>query len=161
MRNSDFDIKSTLRKLSMEHADGLRAGTRRRIVAAGLESASARSVRPAISFWLAPATPFASMAAAAALLVILALPAVYLGTGSDSAGPRPVSDLEVNTVNGQVVLTWRDGDAPHRVVRATSREELARAVTAAGGKARGEVVRGERWVDRSSDKSDIVYYLVE
>jgi hypothetical protein len=159
--NSESDIKTTLSRLSMEYSDGLRAETRRRIVTAASASASSRSVGRSISFWLAPATPFASLVAASALLLILALPALYLGRGGDAAGPRPVSDLEVSTVNGQVVLTWSDGDAPHRVVRATSREEMAQAVSSTGDRTRGELVRGERWVDRSSDKADIVYYLVE
>ena len=164
MRNAESDIKTTLKTVSMQYSDGLRAETRRRIVTAASASAASRSIGPAISFWLAPASPFASMAAAAALLLILALPALYLGAGAPSTVSRPVTDLEVSNVNGQVVLTWRDGDAPHRVVRATSREQLAHAVIAAGGAggmAEGEIVRGERWVDRSSDKSEIVYYVVE
>jgi hypothetical protein len=38
---------------------------------------------------------------------------------------------------------------------------MAQAVSSTGDRTRGELVRGERWVDRSSDKADIVYYLVE
>jgi hypothetical protein len=42
------------------------------------------------------------------------------------------------------------------VVRATSRRDLAQV-----SQIPGEMVTGERWVDRSPDNSEIVYYVVE
>jgi hypothetical protein len=67
-----------------------------------------------------------------------------------------VRDLQVTARGAEVILTWQDGDRPHRVVRATSREELAHL-----GELPGEVVRGERWVDSRPDSAAVVYYLVD
>jgi len=99
------------------------------------------------------------MAAAAAMAVILVLPAFKTFRISGAGLPEaktPIHDLQVTARNGEVVLTWQDGNQPRRVVKATSREELAHL-----SEARGEVVRGERWVDKRPDEAQLVYYFVE
>jgi len=91
----------------------------------------------------------------AAVVLVLALPALLLERGGD-LDPRPVADLQVATQDGRVVLTWSDGGEGHRVVRATNRRDLARV-----SEIPGEMVTGERWVDRNRDDSEIVFYVVE
>ncbi len=153
MRERESDIKNLLTRISREYSDGLRASTRESILEATLPRQSSRQ---AGSFVWSPAfTRPLAIAAMAALLIVLALPALLL----ERAGQRlsgPVADLQVATQDGHVVLTWSDGGGAHRVVRATNRGDLARV-----SEIPGEMVTGERWVDRSSDDSEIVYYVVE
>jgi len=153
MRERESDIKSVLTRISKEYSDGLRASSRKKILEATLPR---RSSRQAGSFAWGPAfsRPLA-IAGMAALLFVLALPALLLERGGDRL-PRPIGDLQVATQDGHVVLTWSDGGGAHRVVRATNRDDRARV-----GEIPGEMVMGERWVDRSSDESEIVYYVVE
>jgi hypothetical protein len=70
--------------------------------------------------------------------------------------PSLVRDLEVTEVGGQVVLTWKDGNQPRRVVKATSREQLAHL-----SQLPSETVSGERWVDSHPSDEAVVYYIVE
>ncbi len=144
------EVRTTLSRLAEGYSDGLRAETRRRIVRQSLDAvaSSGESGRPG-SFG------FPQLIAAAAVLAILALPALFISreTGREVS---PVRDLEVSQKGDEVVLTWKDGQAPRKVVRATSLQEVARASSLPG-----EVVRGERYVDSRSDGAQIVYYIVE
>ena len=151
--NSESEVRSLLREIGSRHQDGLKTASRRAIVAAGLEAtAPSRRARAAIQRFIPSAL------AAAALLVVLMLPALAVKGGRPAWEPNrnPIKDLQVNTVNGRVVLSWSDGQGPHRVVKATSREQLSHASDLPG-----EIVTGETWVDRGSDSSNIVYYLVD
>lgn len=144
------DIRDVLRRISTGYSDGLRAESRRRILFSTRQFVGAQEVGV---LW-----PFAPrLAVAALLLVVLILPATQLRSrsGVSEAGSQ-VRDLEVTAQGDQVVLKWKDGDQPRRVVRATSREELAHR-----NQIQGELVRGERWVDTSSDEASLVYYFVE
>jgi hypothetical protein len=72
-------------------------------------------------------------------------------------GPRtPITDLQVTTEGGKVVLTWNDGNEPRRIVRATSREQLSHL-----DQAPSEIVLGQRWVDTQPERGSLVYYFVE
>jgi hypothetical protein len=155
MKESPYDIKILLGRISSQYSGGLKIPARRRIVEEGLKSATSHrqsvwSGRPGFS-----RHPVPGILAVAALAVVLALPALFTRQAGHMT-TRPVTDLNVATEGGRVVLTWSDGDAPHRVLRATSREDLARA-----SRIPGEVVTGERWVDKVPDSSTIVYYVVE
>jgi len=55
-----------------------------------------------------------------------------------------------------VVLSWRDGGVPRKVIRATSRQELASRDALPA-----RTVSGEMWVDREPSEAPIVYYVVE
>jgi len=141
-------VRSSLLSMAEGYTDGLRAETRRRVLKAGLE-AVATSRRSAFGF--------PQLIAAAAVLAILALPALFISreAGSGTAS-SPVRDLEVSQQGSEVVLTWKDGQAPRRVVRATSLQEVARASSLPG-----EIVRGEKYVDNRTDGAQIVYYIIE
>ena len=99
------------------------------------------------------------LAAAAAVAVVLILPA-FKPFRMQGPGPAEIKtaihDFQVTALNGEVVLTWEDGNQPRRVVKTTSREALAHL-----SEIPGEVVRGERWVDTRPDEAPIVYYFVE
>ncbi len=143
-----------LRDLSEAYADRLHPETRRRVlasVAVALET-SRGSRRPAWSLMsLAP-----QAVSAVALLMLLALPAVVSRQAPEVR--TPVQDLEVRADGSKIYVTWSDGGQPRRVVRATSREELAHLAEAPG-----VTVNGERWVDdrSASEAEPIVYYYVE
>lgn len=159
MANARFsdtaDVKARLRQIADQqtrYGSTLRPEVRRRIVASALADVSSRQTVRTWAF-------LPKLAAAAAMAVILVLPA-FKTFRTQEVGPgnakTPIHDFQVTTVNGQVVLTWEDGNQPRRVVKATSREELAHL-----SEARGEVVRGERWVDKRPDQAQVVYYFVE
>ena len=139
-------VRAGLQRLADGYSDGLRAETRRRVLRAGVEAAAGSR----------PAFGFPQLIAAAAVLAILALPALFIGRETGSGGSTPVRDLQVSQQGGEVVLTWKDGQAPRKVVRATSLQEVARAASLPG-----EVVRGEKYVDSRSDGAPIVYYIIE
>ena len=149
------DVRVRLRQIADQHArygDTLRPDVRCRIVSSALAAVASRQSAP---IWaLLP-----KMAAAAAVAVILILPA-FKPFRMHDAGPAvvstPIHDFQVTAHNGQVVLTWQDGDQPRRVVRATSRETLARL-----SEVPGEMVRGQSWVDTRPDEAQLVYYFVE
>jgi hypothetical protein len=145
--SGQFDgVRASLQRLADGYSDGLRAETRRRVLQAGMDAAVGSR----------PAFGFPQLIAAAAVLAILALPALFIGRETGPAATSPVRDLQVSQQGGDVVLTWKDGQAPRRVVRATSLQEVARAASLPG-----EVVRGEKYVDSRSDGAQIVYYIVE
>ena len=155
------DIRHRLKAISDGYSDRLRPQTRANILSSLAGQTAGQAARTAHL-----RSPFIQtvprMLAAAAVLVVLALPAIQMKTLSGKGPETPIRDLEVNEVDGRVVLTWKDGNQPHRVVRATSREELARL-----SKLPSETVSGERWVDnrpidaREPNSSNVVYYFVE
>lgn len=149
-------IANRLKQIAEGYSDTLRPVTRQRIlVAAGRTSRGAYLSSPFV-------LTLPKMLAAAAVLVVLALPALHLGQPSVYPGRAGVGadsvvrDLQVTSQDGQVVLTWKDGQKPRRVMRATSRDELAHM-----SRLPGELVSGERWVDEHSGDAAVVYYLVE
>ena len=157
MGNAGFqqtaDVRARLGQIADQQArygDRLRPEVRRRIVASALSEVT--SQKPVWSF-------IPKLAAAAAMAVILVLPA-FKTFRTQEIGPQeaksPIHDFQVTARNGEVVLTWEDGNQPRRVVKATTREELAHL-----SEAPGEVVRGERWVDKRPDQAQLVYYFVE
>jgi len=142
------DISRFLRDIDGAYTDRLRPASRQRILREAVDGLRGRTSRPVIWSFVAPM-------AAAAIVVVLMVPALYLKTPAPEQAGKPITDLQVTNDGGHVVLTWSDGDAPRRVIRATSREELARAIHS-----RGELVSGERWVDPREDNAKIVYYVV-
>lgn len=145
--------RNILRRISGEYADRLRPETRRRILTETLSEASAAGSRWGIRR-MAGLAPQA--AAASVILLILSMPALI--SRGEPEVRTPVQDLEVRVQGASVVLTWTDGGQPRRIVRATSREELAHL-----DEARGVTASGERWVDArsASEEEPIVYYYVE
>ena len=150
-----MDIKARLRQIADQntrYGDTLRPDVRRRIISSALAGVASRQTVP--TWALLP-----KLAAAAAVAVILILPA-FKTFKLQGAGPTEIKtaihDFQVTELNGQVVLTWEDGNQPRRVVKATNREELAHL-----SEIPGEVVRGERWVDTRPNEAQLVYYLVE
>ncbi|HKY30895.1 MAG TPA: hypothetical protein VJV23_00020 [Candidatus Polarisedimenticolia bacterium] len=93
--------------------------------------------------------------AAAALLVVLALPAALLGPGG--TGTAPAEDplqLDVSlAADGTVLLEWDNGKPVHTVRIATSAKDLA--------KVNGIEVAGRSYQDASRSGSEIVYYHVD
>lgn len=151
-RNSN-EIRAWLSQVASGYGDGLRAGTRRAVI----QGALMRPVGRLEGFLAGARLAGPRLLAAAAMALVLVLPALQINRGLTKAPAKSdISDLAVTTDGGRVVLTWTDGDQPHRVVRATSREELARLAAMPG-----EVVTGERWVDRTDDGAEIVFYLVD
>ena len=132
--------------------DSLRPEVRRRIVALALLARAERTARQTTPIWAF----LPKLAAAAAVAVVLALPAFKMNLPGPVETKTPIRDFQVTAKNGQVVLTWEDGDEPRRVVKATSREALAHL-----SEIKGEVVRGEKWVDTRPDEAQLVYYFVE
>jgi hypothetical protein len=100
--------------------------------------------------------PWSKVALAASVALILLLPA-FMGPGTLN---RPqlseIKDLTVMTEGDRVSLTWTDGDQVHRVMKATSREQLRDLASLPA-----ETVRGNRWTDSEPVTSGIVYYVVE
>lgn len=146
---SSAGLRDRLRKMSDEYSDGLRRDTRRRIITTALHAIPSHRTGSPWSF-------LPKLAAAAAVVAVLAIPAFKITPVGTRQEATSVRDLQVSVEGGEVILTWQDGDKPHRVIRATSRQELAHL-----GQNPGEVVNGERWVDSRSDDAAVVYYLVE
>ncbi len=139
-------------RIAEGYSDGLRADSRRSILQATL---SARREAPAP--WSLSRNLWPQMAVAASMIVALALPALLSREGGRPES-SPINDLQVGTQAGKVVLTWRDGGQPRKIVRATSRRDLARL-----GELPVQMVTGERWVDDVpvSEEEPIVFYFVE
>jgi hypothetical protein len=149
MGNSDR-FTAHLREISDGYADALRPMTRARILASARQAV--RSTHLASPF----VPSFPRLLTAAAIVMVLALPALHLGRAPQPGLDASVRDLQVTSQGGQVVLTWKDGTQPRHVVRTTSHEDLARM-----SQLPGEVVSGERWVDAQPSDAEVVYYLVE
>ena len=146
---SSAGLRDRLRKISDEYSDSLSQDTRRRIVTTALHAIP--SHRTGSTWYILP-----RLAAAAAVLAVLAFPAFRMTPAETPQESNSVRNLQVTAKGGEVILTWQDGEKPHRVVRATTREELSHL-----GQIPGEVVRGERWVDSRSDNAAVVYYLID
>jgi anti-sigma-K factor RskA len=146
----ETEIRSRLRRISEGYSDTLTSGTRARLLASARQASHGG--------WLSsPFVPtFSRVLAVAAVLVVLALPALQMRPRQHEGTPSLVRDLEVTEVGGQVVLTWKDGNQPRRVVKATSREQLAHL-----SQLPSETVSGERWVDSHPGDEAVVYYIVE
>jgi len=162
MRTSTIDnelssLRGRLKQIADGYQDSLAPATRARLVSA------ARKATASSWYWSSPFMPFMQglprAVAVAAVLVVLALPALQMRQQSNAphSGIRSsINDLQVTERDGQVVLTWKDGDQPRRVVRATNRQDLAHM-----SQLPGETVRGERYVDPRPSDAEVVYYLVE
>jgi len=154
MRTSTVDnelssLRGRLKQIADGYQDSLAPATRARLVSAARKATA--------SSWSMQGLPRA--VAVAAVLVVLALPALQMRQQSivPHSGIRSsINDLQVTERDGQVVLTWKDGDQPRRVVRATNRQDLAHM-----SQLPGETVRGERYVDPRPSDAEVVYYLVE
>jgi len=99
------------------------------------------------------------LVAAAALLTLLALPAVMQrGSGQPGAG-APGGDLDLRVhmrADGTVVLEWDNGGSVHTVRKAATREDLT--------KVSAIEVEGGRFTDTAGPSSggpDIVFYQVD
>ena len=152
---SNTDIGTRLRGIAERYeqsGETLRPDVRRRIVNLAIADQTARAARPTAVIW----SFLPKMAAAAAVAVILALPAFKMNGPGPVDTKTPIHDFQVTSREGQVVLTWEDGDQPRRVVKATSREELAHLAEMPG-----VMVKGEKWVDTRPDEAQLVYYFVE
>ena len=146
------DVRGRLRQIADQCTDTLRPDVRRRIVTLSVAALAEAAARQAAPIWaLIP-----KIAAAAAVAVILILPAIKMNSSGPAETKTPIHDFQVTAVNSEVVLTWEDGDQPRRVVKATSREALAHL-----SEMPGEMVRSERWVDTRPDEAQLVYYFVE
>lgn len=149
------EVRDRLRQIAGGYSDTLRPDVRHRIVTRSVASLAQTVAGHTAPIWaLIP-----KIAAAAAVAVILILPA-FKPFRMQGAGPAdtktPIRDFQVTAQNGEVVLTWEDGDQPRRVVKATSREALAHLAEIPG-----EMVQGKRWVDTRPDEAQLVYYFVE
>jgi len=153
-----------LRQVADGYSGRLGAESRRRIIREGARQVSRETASPWFSQVWGFGPTFPKLAAAAVVLMVLALPLiqenVQTPTSLSPLERTPVRDLQVSLQGEQVVLSWKDGDLPRRVVRATTREELVRV-----SHLPGEMVAGQRWVEgRGGGKSgdpDIVFYMVD
>ncbi|MGH9868228.1 MAG: hypothetical protein ACREAA_08710 [Candidatus Polarisedimenticolia bacterium] len=104
--------------------------------------------------WGVPAWAKASMAAAA-LLAVLAVPAVLIEKvpGDQQVGEHSDMNLQVSLQGDRVILEWENGQPVHTVKVATSPREMA--------KVNGIKVEGRRYVDTSRQDAEIVYYQID
>jgi hypothetical protein len=145
------ETRQLLRRVAEHRGDILPADARRLLIRAG-RNASVEVVESR-SFIARGAL---ALGAVAALGLVAVLPALFGRIVPAGSPASPVRDLSVTADAERVVLTWTDGGAPRRVIRATSRQELSNpsALTA-------HSVTGESWVDEEQSAAHIVYYIVE
>ena len=149
-QNELLALQSHLKQISNGYHDSLAPATRARLLSAARQAArSSYSISP-----FSQTLPRAL--AVAAVLVVLALPALQMRQQPAGVAATAISDLQVTSLNGQVVLTWKDGNQPRRVVRTTNRADLTHM-----SQLPGETVTGERYVDAHPSDASVVYYLVE
>jgi len=137
-----------LRRAAAQGSDAMAPERKRRIVRTGLMALV--SVAQPIEIRVVVGRLFLVAAGAFAVALLALLP----GPGQGPASP--VRDLSVTAEGGHVVLSWRDGGVPRKVIRATSRQELASRDALPA-----RTVSGEMWVDREPSEAPIVYYVVE
>ncbi len=145
--------RRSLRELAESYQDGLRAETRRRILVATRQAVDVEGVGGRSAWRFVP-----QLAAAAAVALLLAAPALYRepGASSGDSGAGAVEGLEVRADGDRVVLTW-DGEAgPRRLVKATSREQLSDL-----SRLPYQEISGGRWVDNHPEEAPVVYYVVQ
>jgi hypothetical protein len=142
---TDTDVRTLLRRAAVRGSDSLAPERKRRIVRGGMAS-----VAQPVEIKHFMGRLILAAAGAAALAVLALLPGEQQGPAS------PVRDLSVTAEGGHVVLSWRDGGVPRKVIRATSRQELASRDALPA-----RTVSGEMWVDREPSEAPIVYYVVE
>lgn len=152
MKTNEMDdiLRARLRHITESCRERLQPAVRQGLIREGVAQAAIAGR----AGWRVKLEPMPRYAAAAAVLAFMVLLGLQV-SGSSKAKESTVRDLQAGEVDGRVVLTWQNGDEPHTVVRATSREMLRQA-----GSLSGEMVTGKIWVDTKDDAAPIVFYLV-